>query len=132
MVDIGLITQEKGGTLTGIGQFCQLSRELPSSCQERQRSQFDGTVFGQLLSAAESGDRGCLYVCIGRIEYSLLRATCIFDHPRPTRAELLSTVRGFLRYFGLRADSRLLRDYQHSVPRIALAKVSCSYINGVH
>lgn len=113
-----------GDVLTGVGQFYQLSRELPCNDLGRQRSQFDGTVFGLLLSAAESGDRVSLFQCIAQIEYSHLRATCIFARPRPTRAELLSAVQGFLRYFGLEADSKLLLDYRHSVSRIGLAK-SC-------
>ena len=123
-MDVKNITMATGDVLEGVGQFCQLSRALPSNDPERQNSQFDGTVFGQLLSAARSGDKESLFQYIAQIEYSFLRAPCIFARPRPTRTELLSAVQGFLRYFGLKADRKLLLDYRHSVPRSELAK-SC-------
>ena len=122
VVDIERIRKGTGAVLTGAGLFCQLLRESRAGVQEIQRPQFDGTEFGRLLDAAERGDTGGLYECIGRIEYLLLQGSRSFVHSGPTRAELLSDVRDFLRYFGLMGDSRMLQGYRHSVPRSAFPR----------
>lgn len=110
-------------TLVGAGLFYGLVRgRLTADC-ETLRPQFDGTVYGQLLSAAECGDKARLFECISQIEYSLLRASSIFSHAVGyKRAALLSDVRDFLRSFGQQVGTDLLRDYQRTVPRIVLAK----------
>ena len=116
------ITKGKGDVLTGAGLFYRLLRGSQVDGQEIQRPQFDGTVYSQLLDAAEREDTAGLYECIGRIEYLLLQGSRSFVHSGPTRAELLSDVRDFLRHFGLTADTRMLQGYRHSVPRSAFPK----------
>lgn len=122
-VDLDFIKSGMAGMELGIGLFYRLLRGRPIDSAQELRQRFSGTVFGRLLDAAENGDTGRLYSCIGRIEYSLLRASRIMVRSRPTRAEFLSDVRDFLRMFGLSFDVSLRQGYRNNVPRSAFPKV---------